>query len=119
MCIRDRSTTKHNFLVEDVMDLSRIVREALYLSVTGRPGAILVDIPKHVLFSEYKFNFPKIDKVSGYSIPKEAKISDINKAANLIMKAKRPIVFGGGGIVISGATEELQNFANRLKIPVT
>ena len=83
-----RSTTKHNFLVEDVMDLSRIVREALYLSVTGRPGAILVDIPKHVLFSEYKFNFPKIDKVSGYSIPKEAKISDIKKAAKLIKMQK-------------------------------
>ena len=114
-----RSTTKHNFLVENISELSRIIREALYLSITGRPGAILVDIPKHVLFSDYKFNFPKIEKVSGYSIPKEAKISDINKAASLIMKAKRPIVFGGGGIVISEATKELQNFANRLKIPVT
>ena len=114
-----RSTTKHNFLVEDVASLSRVVREALYLSVTGRPGSILVDIPKEVLFSDCKFDFPKIEKVSGYSIPKEAKISDIKKAAKLIQNAKRPIVFGGGGIVISGATEELQKFANRFQIPVT
>jgi acetolactate synthase-1/2/3 large subunit len=102
-----------------VEDLSRVVREALYLSTTGRPGTILVDIPKQVLDSETKFTFPAIKKVSGYKIPKEAKSNDIKKAAKLIMNSKRPIVFGGGGIIISEATEALRKFANRLKIPVT
>lgn len=114
-----RSTTKHNFLVENISDLSRVTREAINLATTGRPGAILVDIPKHVLFSNSKFNFPKINKISGYKIPKEGNLNDIKKAAKLIMNAKRPIVFGGGGIIISEATSELQKFANRLKIPVT
>ena len=114
-----RSTTKHNFLCEKVEDLSRVLREALYLSTTGRPGTILVDIPKQVLDSETKFTFPTIKKVSGYKIPKEAKSVDIKKAAKLIMNSKRPIVFGGGGIIISEATEALRKFANRLKIPVT
>ena len=63
------------------------MREALYFPSLG-PGSILVDIPKEVLFSDCKFDFPKIEKVSGYSIPKEAKISDINKAAKLIQMQK-------------------------------
>jgi acetolactate synthase-1/2/3 large subunit len=91
----------------------------LHLATSGRPGTILVDIAKDVLDAEYKFDFPEIKKVSGYKIPTKAPLKDIKKAVKLIMNSKRPIVFGGGGIVISGATKTLQKFATRLKIPVT
>ena len=114
-----RSCTKHNFLVEETKDLSRIIREALHLSTTGRPGTILVDISKNALLSEATYSFPEIKKVSGYKIPKKGPLVDVKEAANLIMKSQRPIIFGGGGIIISGATKTLQRFANRLKIPVT
>ena len=114
-----RSCTKHNFLVEHASDLSRTVREALYLATSGRPGTILVDISKDVLDAECKFDFPEIKKVSGYKVPTAGPLKDVKKAVKLIMNSKRPIVFGGGGIVISGATKALQQFATRLKIPVT
>ncbi len=114
-----RSCTKHNFLVKQIDDLARVVREAIHLSVTGRPGTILVDISQEVLNDSANFKFPAIEKISGYKIPILAPKKDIQKATKLIMNSKRPIVFGGGGIVISGATKVLQKFANRLKIPVT
>ncbi len=114
-----RSCTKHNFLVRKISDLSRTIREALYLATSGRPGTILVDISKNVLDSECKFSFPEIKKVAGYKVPTKGPSKDVNKAVKLIMNSKRPIVFGGGGIVISNATKALQKFANRLKIPVT
>ena len=114
-----RSCTKHNFLVKKIDDLSRTIREALHLSVTGRPGTILVDISKEALDDSANFKFPSIDNISGYKVPTFAPKKDIQKAVKLIMSAKRPIVFGGGGIVISEATKALQKFANRLKIPVT
>ena len=114
-----RSCTKHNFLVTKISELPRIIREALHLSITGRPGTILVDISREVLQDKDNFKFPSIERISGYKVPKLAPKKDINKAVKLIMNAKRPIVFGGGGIVISEATKVLQKFANRLKIPVT
>ena len=114
-----RSCTKHNFLVKEIGDLARVVREAIHLSITGRPGTVLVDISQEVLYDSANFNFPSIEKISGYKVPILAPKKDIQKATKLIMNSKRPIVFGGGGIVISGATKVLQKFANRLKIPVT
>ena len=114
-----RSCTKHNFLVTKISELPRIIREALHLSITGRPGTILVDISREVLQDKDNFKFPSIERISGYKVPKLAPKKDVNKAVKLIMNAKRPIVFGGGGIVISEATKVLQKFANRLKIPVT
>jgi acetolactate synthase-1/2/3 large subunit len=114
-----RSCTKHNFLVREISDLSRVIREALHLSITGRPGTILVDISREVLDDSASFSFPLIETISGYKVPTYAPKKDIQKAIKLIMNSKRPIVFGGGGIVISDATKALQKFANRLKIPVT
>ena len=114
-----RPCTKHNFLVEDITDLSSETREALHLATSGRPATVLVDISKNVFTSEAKFSYPEIKKVSGYKIPKDAPLPDVKKAAKWIMQSKRPIIFGGGGIIISGATKVLQRFANRLKIPVT
>ena len=111
--------TKHNILVMDVRDLPRAIKEAFHIARTGRPGPVLVDIPKDILFGEkIEFEWPDDINLPGYNPPGAADEDQISRAAGLINNAKRPIVLAGHGVVISHAFAELQEFVEKAQIPV-
>jgi len=114
-----RSCTKHNYLVKDVGQLDRIIAEAFHVAGTGRPGPVVVDIPKDVTAATAAFNPPQKVSIPGYNPTVEGHLGQIERALDLIMKAKRPILYVGGGIIISGASAELRRLAERFTIPVT
>ena len=113
--------TKHNYLVKDASDLDRTVQEAFYIARTGRPGPVLVDLPKDVTTSHVKGGGTAPGKVSlrGYQPTYEGHVRQIDKALDLIARAERPLVYAGGGVVHSGASAELLEFAEATAIPVT
>jgi len=114
------AVTKHNYLVKDVKDLPRIIKEAFYIAKTGRPGPVLIDIPSDVSKATMEFkSFPDKVKIRGYNPTYEGNINQIKKAAQMIMKAKKPIVYAGGGVIISGANKELKTFVEKTGIPIT
>ena len=114
-----RPCTKHNVLVKDVNDLARTIKEAFYIATTGRPGPVLVDIPKDVSTDKAEFKYP--DKVSlrGYSPTYDGDKQQIKQAAEEIMKAKKPVIYIGGGALFSDASDELLEMAELTQIPVT
>jgi len=114
-----RPCTKHNYLVTDVRDLARIVREAFYIASTGRPGPVLVDLPKNILTAQTEFRYPEKVEIRGYRPTLEGHLQQIRRAVNLILRAERPVVYAGGGVIISGASEELRELAELLSLPVT
>lgn len=114
-----RPCTKHNYLVKDVKDLARIIKEAFYIATTGRPGPVLVDMPKDVLNATAEFKYPEKVELKNYQPTYKGHPGQIKKAVDLIIKAKRPVLYTGGGLVLSDAAEELRAFAERLHIPVT
>jgi acetolactate synthase-1/2/3 large subunit len=114
-----RPCTKHNYLVKDVSDLGRIMKEAFYLARSGRPGPILVDLPKDVLVSPSEFKYPEKVFIRGYQPTFEGHPGQVQRAVKLIMKSKRPVLYVGGGIISSNASKELTLLAERLGIPVT
>lgn len=114
-----RSITKYNYLVKDIKDLHRIVKEAFYIAKTGRPGPVLIDIPKDVSSSTGVFH--KIDKIElrSYKPVLEGNKKQVRRAAEAIIRANRPVIYGGGGIIIAGASKEVLQLAESQKIPVT
>lgn len=114
-----RPITKHNYLVKDVRELAKTVREAFFIAASGRPGPVLVDIPKDIAVAETEFIYPEAVSVRGYNPTLEGNPRQIRRAAELIMSSKRPIIYAGGGVIISGAHEELLQFAEKTEIPVT
>ncbi len=114
-----RPCTKHNYLVRRTKDLPRAIKEAFYIAGTGRPSPVLVDMPKDVLIGEDEFVIPKEINLRGYKPPKKGHPGQIKRAVDMILAAKRPLIFGGGGLLWSGASEELGELVHRLQIPVT
>ena len=118
-----RPITKHNFLVTDIKDLALILRQAFYIARTGRPGPVLVDIPKDITQQVYNYKMPTEKDVEaslpGYKPHYEGNPSQIKKAAELIRKAKRPVLYVGGGAVLSGASEEIKELVELTRIPLT
>ena len=114
-----RPCTKHNYLVKDTKDLARIVKEAFYIAQSGRPGPVLIDIPKNVAAT--KINYKPIKKIQlkSYNPTYKPNMRQLSKAASLIKDAKRPVIFAGGGVVLSKASKELTEFAKKTKIPLT
>ncbi|RLB05630.1 MAG: acetolactate synthase large subunit, partial [Deltaproteobacteria bacterium] len=102
-----RPCTKYNYLVTDVRKLARIVREAFYIASSGRPGPVLVDLPKDVLSDTTEFRYPEEIYIRGYQPTVEGHIPQIRRALKLIMKARRPVIYAGGGVISSGASDEL------------
>ena len=116
-----RPVTKHNFLVRDVQNLARTVKEAFYIAGTGRPGPVLIDFPVDVSRAKCEFEYPKEVKIRGYQ-PEKAAAPDseqIEKAAQAIMDSKRPCLYVGGGAVASGAYKELLELVDKTGIPIT
>ncbi|MGE5619506.1 MAG: biosynthetic-type acetolactate synthase large subunit [Sphingomonadaceae bacterium] len=110
--------TKHNYLVERVEDLAKVMKEAFYLARTGRPGPVLVDVPKDVLLAETEFVYPKTVHLPGYNPTKHGNTAQIRKAAALIKDAERPVIIAGQGVIISRAEKELLKLAETTGIPV-
>ena len=114
-----RPCTKYNYLVKDVNDLATSIKEAFYIATTGRPGPVLVDLPKDVTMSVTEFNYPEKVYIRGYNPTYEGNKWQIKQAAEAIMKAKRPIIYAGGGVINSNASEELRELAEMAQIPLT
>jgi len=114
-----RPITKHNFLVKDVKDLARIVREAFFIASTGRPGPVLIDIPSDIQQQDTEFIWPEEVKIRGYNPTYFGHPGQIKKAAKLISQSKKPIIYAGGGIITSGASHELKELAEKIQAPVT
>ena len=111
--------TKHNYLVKDVSELARTIKEAFYIANTGRPGPVLVDLPKDVATGIIEYQEPGPINLPGYKPIIEPYEDQVVLAANAINEAVRPIIYAGGGVVTSNANEELLSLADRLKAPVT
>jgi acetolactate synthase-1/2/3 large subunit len=114
-----RPCTKHNYLVKDVHDLARIIREAFYLARSGRPGPILVDLPKDVINAKAEYKYPKNVSLKGYKPTTEAHMGQIKRAYAAIGKAKKPVIYAGGGVISSNAAKELKQLGESLRCPVT
>ena len=110
--------TKTNYLVQDVKDLARTVKESFHIAQTGRPGPVLIDIPKDVFTSKAEFTYPSRINLPGYKPVLNGNISQIKKAAELINKAERPVIISGRGVIISRAFAELKEFAEKSQIPI-
>ncbi len=113
-----RPCTKYNFLVKDVNDLAQTIKEAFYLASTGRPGPVLVDIPKDISMDKGEFHYPKSVSIRGYNPTYDGSKWKIKQAADAIMKSKRPILYIGGGVQHSGASAEVIELAEMTQVPV-
>ncbi|MBW1764331.1 MAG: acetolactate synthase large subunit, partial [Deltaproteobacteria bacterium] len=114
-----RPCTKHNYLVSDIKDLARIIKEAFYLARSGRPGPILVDLPKDLIQSSTEYKPIKDLRLKSYNPTYEPSAKQLPKVIKLIKKSERPIIFAGGGVILSGASRELKLYANKIQAPVT
>jgi len=111
--------TKNNYLVMDIKDLAPIIKEAFYLARNGRPGPVLIDLPKDIQLAQTEFHYPENYHCSGYQPKWKGNLNQIKKAAQAIQEAKKPIIYGGGGIINANASEELREFVQKTNIPVT
>jgi acetolactate synthase-1/2/3 large subunit len=114
-----RPCTKHNYLVKDVKELARVIREAFYIASTGRPGPVLVDIPKDVLMGQAEYAPPSEVKLRSYNPNYEGHPKQVQSAMNLLLKQEKPVIYAGGGVISSDAAGELAELARVLGIPVT
>ncbi len=114
-----RPITKHNYLVTDVRDLARIVREAFLISRTRRPGPVLVDLPSDVLGARIKESIPENVTRRGYREKVAVNLKQLRKAAEIINKSAKPLIYAGGGIILSNGVAELRALAEKGRIPVT
>ncbi len=114
-----RPITKHNFLVKDIRELARIMKEAFYIARTGRPGPVLVDLPKDVQVAATKFVYPDQVELRGYKPTYSGNPRQVEKAIKMILKARKPVIYVGGGATLSDATSELVSFAETIQAPVT
>lgn len=114
-----RPCTKHNYLVKDIHDLARIVKEAFHIARTGRPGPVLVDLPKDVMQAVTEYKPIQSVNMRSYQPTYEPNVKQLSRVVKLIRKSKRPIIFAGGGVILSRASRELKQFANKIQAPVT
>ncbi len=114
-----RPCVKHNFLVKDVKDLAITLKKAFYLAKTGRPGPVLVDIPKDVTIQKCEFAYPKTIEMRSYNPVVKGHSGQIKKAVQLLLSAKRPVIYSGGGVILSDAAERLTKLSRALGFPVT
>lgn len=114
-----RPCVKHNFLVKDVKDLAETIKKAFYLAQTGRPGPVLVDIPKDITTHKCEFVYPTSIAMRSYNPVTKGHTGQIKKAMQLLLDAKRPMVYAGGGVILSDAAESLTKLVRTLGFPIT
>src|SRR5881628_2338290 len=110
---------KHSYLITDINDIPRIVKEAFHIAQTGRPGPVLIDLPKNVQQAKTQPVFPSEIHLRGYHPDQRASDLELNEIIGLIEKSERPVLYVGGGIITGNASEELRRFAQAAQIPVT
>jgi len=116
-----RPCVKHSFLVKDVHDLAETIKKAFYIATSGRPGPVVIDVPKDVTnpWDKIPFSYPKKVNLRSYNPVKKGHKGQIKKAVDLMLSAKRPMVYSGGGVVIGGAAKELTELVKTLGFPIT
>lgn len=114
-----RPITKYNYLVKNINDLARIIKEAFYIASTGRPGPVVIDLPVNITLEETDFVYPEVVQIRGYKPIKKGHSLQIEKARDAIEKSKKPVIYAGGGVIISNASQELIKLSEKCKIPVT
>ncbi len=116
-----RPVTKHSYLVKDVRDLARVLKEAFYIASTGRPGPVLVDLPVDITTEQTEFSYPDTVNIRGYKpeVLAGGDAKQIEAAAEAIARSRRPVLYAGGGVIHAGAAEELAELARKTRIPVT
>jgi acetolactate synthase-1/2/3 large subunit len=114
-----RPCVKHNFLVKDVADLAETVKKAFYIAASGRPGPVVIDVPKDVTITKAEFKYPKKIKMRSYNPTVKGHSGQIRKAVEVIAAAKRPMIYTGGGVILSDGDKELTEFSRLLGYPVT
>ena len=115
------SCTKHNYLVKDIKDLESTIAEGFYIAETGRPGPVVIDLPKDIQNAVTTYKEVKIKSMVSYNPVKKPKLNDISSALDILLKAKKPIIYSGGGVINSGvkASTALTNLVNYLDVPIT
>ena len=111
--------TKHNYLVKNVEDLAETIKEAFHIARSGRPGPVLVDLPKDMIKAKTDYSYPEQVRLEGYNPTVSGNLKQVKRAFEQIEDAKRPVIYAGGGVIISDAAKELTAFAHKLQIPVT
>jgi len=114
-----RPCVKHNFLIKDVRDIASTIKKAFYIANTGRPGPVVVDIPKDITAAKCKFEYPKEVRMRSYNPVVKGHSGQIKKAVQLLLGAKRPMIYSGGGVVLSNASEQLTKLTRLLGFPIT
>ncbi|MBN1847091.1 MAG: biosynthetic-type acetolactate synthase large subunit [Deltaproteobacteria bacterium] len=114
-----RPCTKHNYLVKRVEDLARIIKEAFFIARSGRPGPVLVDLPKDLIQTTTEYKSIKDVHLRSYNPTYQPSMKQLPRVVSLIKKARKPLIFAGGGVILSGASRELKQFANKIQTPVT
>ena len=113
-----RSCTKHNYLVKDITKLAATLRQAFYLARTGRPGPVLVDLPKDVITGKTEFIWPDVVKMRSYMPTSAPNLVQLRRAASMLQESERPVILAGGGVIASNASEHLAQIAIQYNIPV-
>lgn len=114
-----RPCVKHNFLVKDVKDLAETIKKAFHIARTGRPGPVVVDIPKDITANKTEFEYPKAVQMRSYNPVVKGHLGQIKRAVQILLEAERPIIYSGGGVILSDAADKLTKLARRLGFPVT
>ncbi|MFH0976690.1 MAG: biosynthetic-type acetolactate synthase large subunit [Spirochaetota bacterium] len=114
-----RPITKHNYLIQDIDELAKTIKEAFYIASTGRPGPVLIDVPVDISKGETTFHYPEKVQIRGYKPVYEGHPGQIKKACELIASSKNPVVYAGGGVILSNASKELRAFVKKTGIPIT
>ncbi len=114
-----RPCVKHNFLVKNVADLAPTIRKAFHIAQTGRPGPVLVDVPKDITIARHAFSYPRDLHLRSYNPVVKGHMGQIKKAVQLLLAAERPLIYTGGGVILANATEELGRLVDRLGFPCT
>ena len=113
-----RTITKHNYLVNDVAELGKVIRESFYIASTGRPGPVIVDLPKDVMSAMTEFKYPSKVEIRGYNPNIHGHPGQIDRVLKEIANSKKPLLYAGGGVILSGASKELLELAEIAEIPV-
>jgi len=114
-----RPIVKHNFLIKDVKDIASTFKKAFYVATTGRPGPVVIDIPKDITAEKHEFSYPAEIKMRSYNPTVKGHIGQIKRAAELILSAERPMIYTGGGVILGNASEQLTTFTRKLGYPIT
>ena len=114
-----RPCVKHNFLIKDVRDIAATMKKAFYIASSGRPGPVVVDIPKDITANKCEFDYPQTVSMRSYNPVVKGHLGQIKKAVQLLLEAKRPMIYTGGGVILSDAAEQLTRLTRRLGFPIT